>query len=75
MPDGAADNPVVVAPLAAFAVATEEDAHQPAVPTATHDLPGFSGQTRSPSRRIWHTVGTLVPAIALSIQGLGGKGE
>ena len=45
MPGRAADGSVVVAPFAGLAVATEEDAHQPALPSATHDLPGFSGQT------------------------------
>jgi hypothetical protein len=42
----AADGSVVVLPPAGRAVATEEDAHQPPVPPTTHDLPGFSGQTR-----------------------------
>jgi hypothetical protein len=45
MADGAADNPAVVAPFAGLAVAPEEDAHQPSVLAATHDLPGFSRQT------------------------------
>ena len=74
MADGAADNTAVVAPFAGFAVAAEEDAHQPAVPPATHDLPGFSGQTQPPSRKIWHTTGTPTPKMTLSIHGLGGGG-
>jgi len=54
----AADNPAVVAPLASFAVAAEKDAHQPSLPSATHDLPGFSRQTRLLPRNLahhWHT--------------------
>jgi hypothetical protein len=35
----------VVASFAGFSVATEEDAHEPPVPPASHDLSGFSGQT------------------------------
>jgi hypothetical protein len=61
MADGAADNPAVVAPFAGSAIAPKEDAHQPPVPSATHDLPGFSGQTRPPSPKNlahhWHTGG------------------
>jgi|SRR5271156_6725966 len=56
--DGAADNPAVVAAFAGFAVATEEDAHQPAVPAATHDLSGFPGQTHILPKNLahhWHT--------------------
>ena len=75
MADGAENNPAVVAPLAGFVIASEESAHQPAVACASHDLPSFSGQTRVLSRKIWHTVGTPVPEIAVSIQGLGGKEE
>src|SRR5208337_1233996 len=71
--DGAADHAAVVASFAGLAVATEEDAHQPALPSPTYDLPGLSSQTRPPSRRIWHTVGTPAAKIAVSIQGLGGK--
>jgi hypothetical protein len=58
VPDGTADNPAVVAPLTGFAVATEEDAHQPAVLPATDDLPGFSGQTQILPQNLahhWHT--------------------
>jgi len=73
MPGGAMDHAAVVAPFAGFAVATEEDAHQPAVPTAAYDLPGFSGQTRNP---LPEKSGTLLAhrrlAITLLIQGLGG---
>jgi len=59
MADGAADGSAVVTPFAGFAVATEEDAHQPPVPPPPYDLPGFSGQTR-PSlpknlAHHWHT--------------------
>jgi hypothetical protein len=75
MADGATDNPAVVAPFAGFVIAPEKDAHQPTVSSPSHDLPGFSGQTRSPSRKIWHTVGTPAAKIALSFQGLGGKEE
>jgi len=75
MADGAADNPAVVAPFAGFAFAAEEDTHQPPVPAAIHDLPGFSRQTQPPSQKIWHTTGTPTPAIAISIQRLGWKEE
>ncbi|MGA8212985.1 MAG: hypothetical protein WB799_05285 [Candidatus Sulfotelmatobacter sp.] len=75
MPRRAADNPAVVVPFAGLAVAPEEDAHKPSLPSPTHDLPGFSGQTCRPSRKIWHTVGTPAPTIALLIQGLREKEE
>jgi len=74
MTNATTDNPVVVPPLTGFAVATEEDAHQPAVPAATHDLPGFSGQTQI-LPKIWHTTGTPAQEMTLSIQRLGGKEE
>jgi len=45
MPHGAADNPAVVAPFAGLAVSAEKNAYQPSLPSATHDLSGFSGQT------------------------------
>ena len=46
MSDGAVNHTAVVAPFAGFVVAAEEDAHEPPVPPTTHDLSGFSGQTR-----------------------------
>ena len=68
MADGTVNHTAVVVPFAGFAVASEVNAHQPPVPSAPHDLPGFSGQNQPPSRKIWHTTGTPAPIVALSIQ-------
>ena len=53
---------IVVAPAAGFAVAAEEDAHQPSVPSPPHDLSRLTSQ-RNFLPKIWHTAGTLAPAI------------
>ncbi len=46
MAGGAMNHTAVVAPFSGLVVAAEEDSHQPPVPPATDDLPGFSRQTR-----------------------------
>ena len=70
----AVDRAIVVAPLPGFALAAEEDADEPAVPPASHDLSRLASQ-RTSLPKIWHTAGTLAPAMDLSDQLLGGEGE
>jgi hypothetical protein len=74
MADGAADNPAVVA-FAGFAFAAEEDTHQPPVPAAIHDLPGFSRQTQPPSQKSGTPLAHRRPQQLLRFNDLGGGGE
>jgi hypothetical protein len=54
MADRTADDTAVVAPFVGLAVAAKEDAHRPAVRSATYNLPGFSNQTRLLSENLAH---------------------
>jgi hypothetical protein len=56
MTHGAVVGAVVVAPFGGLAVATEGDAHQPAVSSAPNDLSRLLAKRSPPT--IWHTAGT-----------------
>ena len=78
MPDRTVDHTAVVAPFAGFVVAAEVHAHQPPVPSPSHDLSRLTRQTQILPKNLahhWHTGAGCDRSNSMNLGEKGTEGE